>query len=39
MEPKGINQLYQASFTELRITNHPLHFVLAVMDCFSRAER
>jgi len=35
-EPTGINQLYQASFTELRITNHPLHFVLAVMDCFSR---
>jgi putative transposase len=32
----GINQLYQASFTELRITNHPMHFVLAVMDCFSR---
>jgi transposase InsO family protein len=31
-----INQLYQASFTELRITSHPMHFVLAVMDCFSR---
>jgi putative transposase len=36
VQPTGINQLYQASFTELRITNHPMHFVLAVMDCFSR---
>jgi putative transposase len=36
VKPTRINQLYQASFTELRITNHPMHFVLAVMDCFSR---
>jgi putative transposase len=36
VQSTGINQLYQASFTELRITNHPMHFVLAVMDCFSR---
>jgi len=36
VQPTGINQLYQASFTELRITNHPMHFALAVMDCFSR---
>jgi putative transposase len=36
VEPTGISQLYQASFTELSIANHPMHFVLAVMDCFSR---
>jgi putative transposase len=36
MKPTGINQLYQASFTELRIPSHPIHFALAVMDCFSR---
>lgn len=36
VKPTGINQLYQASFTELRITSHRMHFVLAVMDCFSR---
>jgi hypothetical protein len=24
----GINQVYQASFTELRITSHPMHFVV-----------
>ncbi|MGB9243851.1 MAG: DDE-type integrase/transposase/recombinase [Candidatus Acidiferrales bacterium] len=36
MKPTGINQLYQASFTQLRISSHPIHFVLAVMDCFSR---
>jgi transposase InsO family protein len=32
----GINQLYQAGFTKLRVTNHRMHFVLAVLDCFSR---
>ena len=36
MKPTGINQLYQASFTQLRISSHPIHFVLAVIDCFSR---
>jgi len=36
VKPTGINQMYQASFTELRITSHPIHFVLAVMDCVSR---
>jgi putative transposase len=34
--PTGINQLYQAGFTKLPITDHRPHFVLAVMDCFSR---
>jgi transposase InsO family protein len=36
VKPTQINQVYQASFAELRIRNHPMHFVLAVMDCFSR---
>lgn len=36
MRPTGINQLYQASFTNLSITNHRPHYVLLVMDCFSR---
>jgi putative transposase len=34
--PTGINQLYQAGFTKLPITNHGTHFVFAVLDCFSR---
>ena len=32
----GINQLYQAGFTKLPTANHRMHFVLAVLDCFSR---
>lgn len=36
MKPAGSNQLYQAGFTKLRVTNHRMHFVLAVLDCFSR---
>lgn len=36
VEPTGINQLYQAGFTILPIANHRMHFVFAVLDCFSR---
>ena len=36
MKPTGINQLYQAAFTELPIANHRPHVAMAVLDCFSR---
>jgi putative transposase len=36
VKPTAINQLYQAAFTPLPIANHKRHFVMAVLDCFSR---
>ena len=36
MKPTGINELYQAAFTQLPIAHHKRHFVMAVLDCFSR---
>jgi transposase InsO family protein len=36
VKPTGINQLYQAGFTQLPIANHRMHSVFAVLDCFSR---
>jgi putative transposase len=36
VKPTAINQLYQAAFTPLPIANHKRHFVVAVLDCFSR---
>ena len=36
MKLTRINELYQAAFTELPISGHRRHFVLAVLDCFSR---
>ena len=36
MKPTGINELYQAAFTQLPIADHKRHFVMAVLDCFSR---
>jgi putative transposase len=36
VKPKRINELYQAAFTTLPIAGHRPHFVMAVLDCFSR---
>ena len=36
VEPTRINQLYQAGVTNLSIDNYRMHFVFAVLDCFSR---
>jgi putative transposase len=36
MKPKRINELYQVAFTELPIAGYRRHFVMAVLDCFSR---
>jgi putative transposase len=35
-KPTAINQIYQAGFTKLPIVGHGVHFVFAVLDCFSR---
>lgn len=36
MKPTQVSELYQAAFTELPIPGHRMHFMLAVLDCFSR---
>ena len=36
MKPRSVNELYQAAFAELPIPGHRMHFMLAVLDCFSR---
>jgi putative transposase len=36
VKPTGINQVYQAGFTKLPIVGYGTHFVLAVLDGFSR---
>jgi len=36
VKPDGINQLYQADFTQLHIPGFRVHYILLVMDYFSR---
>jgi len=36
VKPDGINQLYQADFTQLNIPGYPVQYLLLVMDYFSR---
>jgi putative transposase len=36
VKPRQINEVYQAAFAELPIPGHRIHFMLAVLDCFSR---
>jgi hypothetical protein len=33
---RQVNEVYQAAFAELPIPGHRIHFMLAVLDCFSR---
>jgi len=36
VKPTEINELYQAALMQLPIANYRRHFVMAVLDCFSR---
>jgi transposase InsO family protein len=36
VKPRQVNEVYQAAFAELSIPGHRMHFMLAVLDCFSR---
>lgn len=36
MKPDGVNQLYQADFTQLNIPGYPVQYLFLVMDYFSR---
>lgn len=36
VKPEGINELYQADFTQVDIPGYPVHYLLLVIDYFSR---